>query len=147
MKTGEAGRALIESFEALRLKAYPDPKTGGEPWTIGWGHTGSVREGDTCTEAEADALLAGDLMHAEDVVNELVRVTLSQDEFDALVSFVYNCGEGNFAKSTLLRLLNQMKYDQAADEILKWISPGTSVEKGLRRRRDMEWKLFLRSST
>lgn len=147
MRTGEAGLGIIKEFEQLRLKAYPDPKTGGEPWTIGWGHTGGVREGDVCTQAEADAWLKADVRTAEDAVNRLVKVTLSQDEFDALVSWTCNLGEGNLQKSTMLKYLNQMKYDQAADEMLKWISPGTSVEKGLRRRRDMEWKLFLRSST
>lgn len=143
MKTSPEGIALVEEFEALSLVAYPDPKTGGDPWTIGWGHAHGVSEGDTCTEAEADALLQGDLAHAEDVVEELVTVPLRQNEFDALVSFVYNCGERNFTRSTLLRVLNKMQYAQAADEFLKWISPGTAVEKGLRRRRSMERKLFL----
>ena len=144
MRTSPDGIKLIESFESLRLKAYPDPKTGGEPWTIGYGHAHNVSPGDTVTPAEAEELLQGDLMHAEDVVNKFVLSAVTDNEFSALVSFVFNCGEGNFAKSTLLKLVNAYEFDRAADEFLKWVSPGTSVTAGLTRRRYAERTLFLK---
>lgn len=143
MKTSQAGFDLITSFEGVRLTAYVDPKTGGEPISIGFGHTGGVKLGDTITLEEAYDLLHGDLMHAEDVIEKLVKVPLTDNEHGALASFIFNCGEGNFAKSTLLKKLNAMKYAEAADEFLRWVSPGSAVEKGLTRRRIAERNLFL----
>lgn len=144
MRTSDAGIQLIKSFEGLRLTAYPDPKTGGDPWTIGFGHTNGVKRGDTITEEEADALLYGDLRNFEESVDSLVTAPLTQNEFDALVSFTFNLGASRLKSSTLLKLLNRMQYDYAAAEFLKWVSPGSSVEAGLKRRRMAERDLFLK---
>ena len=140
MKTNKAGIALIKDFENCRLNAYLDGK--GIP-TIGWGHTFGVQLGDTCTQDEADELLAGDLIYAEDDVARLVKVPLTGNEHAALVSWFYNLGATKVQNSTLLRLLNKMKYDLAANEFLRWINPGSINEAGLTRRRRAERKLFL----
>ncbi len=99
MKTSNKGIELIKRFEGLRLKAYQDSRG---TWTIGYGHTGGVKSGDTITEQEAVELLARDLKTAEDAVNEQ-NLSLSQNQFDALVSFVFNVGTDNFEGSTLLK--------------------------------------------
>lgn len=153
MKTGTAGKELIKHFESCRLKAYPDPGTGGEPWTIGWGHTKGVKRGDVCTLQQADAWFEEDLEEHEGYVNQLVKVPLTQNQFDALVSFCYNVGpdidadsiaEG-LGDSTLLKKLNAGDYDGAADEFRKWTRSGGRVMPGLIRRREMERELFLRA--
>ena len=98
------GLHLTEQFEGLRLTAYPDPGTGGAPWTIGYGHTGpDVHPGLTITQQQAENLLARDIQTASDAVNRLVKYHLKQEEFDALVDFTYNCGAGNLKISTLLK--------------------------------------------
>ncbi|EAT8301107.1 lysozyme, partial [Salmonella enterica] len=140
--------ALIKTFEGCRLKAYPDPKTGGAPWTIGYGWTGKV-DGKPVTpdtviaQETADRLLKTGLVSYERDVSRLVKVKLTQGQFDALVSFVYNLGARAFSGSTLLRKLNAGDYDGAAGEFMRWVSPGTEVEAGLRRRRQAERDLFL----
>ena len=152
MKIGEAGLALIQSFEQCRLKAYPDPGSAdGEPWTIAWGHTGGVKEGDTCTQEEADALQLLDLAIAESGVDSLVKVPITQNQRDALISFAYNVGldmdtdqvaEG-LGDSTLLRKLNAGDVAGAAAEFPKWNKNDGKVMNGLTRRRLAEQKLFL----
>ncbi|ECL4666167.1 lysozyme, partial [Salmonella enterica] len=137
-----------KTFEGCRLKAYPDPKTGGAPWTIGYGWTGKV-DGKPVTpdtviaQETADRLLKTGLVSYERDVSRLVKVKLTQGQFDALVSFVYNLGARAFSGSTLLRKLNAGDYDGAAGEFMRWVSPGTEVEAGLRRRRQAERDLFL----
>lgn len=159
MKTSAKGIALLHSFEDLRLRAYPDPKTGGEPWSIGWGNTQymdgrKVKKGDVITKAQADEDFAFDLQDFERQVTDAVKVPLTQGQFDALVSIVYNVGPGNKYKdgiirlkdgrpSTLLRKLNAGDYRGAADQFDVWISKGSAVENGLRRRRAAEKSLFL----
>lgn len=140
MKTSIIGRNLIKTFEGYRDTAYLDPVG---IWTIGYGHTGGVKEGDTVTEAGADALLQQDLKAAENTVNA-TGLKLSQLQFDALVSLVYNIGSGNFNNSTLLRLL---KVSTApADDIEKWWKAwnkaGGKKLKGLERRRAAEYALY-----
>src|SRR4051812_37911101 len=93
--------------EGCKLTAYPDPATGGEPYTIGVGHTGGVRAGDTCTEEQAREWLRRDAQTAVRCVNASVKGNLTQNQFDALCSLVFNIGCGNFGKSTLLRRLNE----------------------------------------
>lgn len=144
MKTGEAGIALIKSYEKLRLKAYAataDEKARGI-WTIGWGHIADVREGDTCTEAEAEAFLREDLADAEKAVNDSVTVPLNQNQFDALVSFTFNVGTGAFRSSTMLRKLNDGNYDGAAMEFARWNKQSGQVLNGLTKRRAEERDLF-----
>ena len=139
MNIGPQGLALIKSFEGCKLAAYLD--SVGVP-TIGYGHTSGVFMGDSCTQAQADAWLAEDLKDAEKCVNDAVTVPLTQNEFDALVSFTFNLGCGNFRKSSLLRLLNGSDYDAAALEFRKWDKAGGQVLAGLTRRRNAEARLF-----
>ena len=143
MKVSDIGIDAITDYEGVRLKAYPDPGTGGEPWTIGVGHTGGVRPGDTITREQSDAFLRADLAHCEKAIERLVRVPLTPGQFDALASFIFNVGAGNFENSTLLRLLNKGDYDGAADEFLKWTRAAGRVLPGLVKRRISERKLFL----
>lgn len=134
---------LIREFEGLRLKAYPDPGTGGEPWTIGYGHTGGVKKGDTCTIEQANAWLAEDMAEAYAVIDKAVTVPLTRQQRDALCSFVFNVGGGAFQKSTLLRLLNDGDYNGASDQLLRWNKAGGRVIRGLTLRRRKERALFL----
>lgn len=148
MNLGDKGKALIKEFEGCRLTAYPDPKTGGDPWTIGYGWTQpidgkKVTKGMTITQQKAEQLFEEGVKPYANTVNSLVKVPLTQNQFDALTSFVYNLGAKNFTNSTLLRKLNNKDYKGAADEFPKWISKGTPAEKGLTRRRAAERNLFL----
>lgn len=142
MKTSQRGIDLIKSFEGMRLTAYPDPGTGGDPWTIGYGHTKGVKPGMKITENWAEELLRDDLAEFEAAVNGLVKVRLCQHQFDALVSLVFNIGPGAFSDSTLLRLLNAGLYDDAALQFVRWNKGGGKVLSGLTRRRMAERKLF-----
>lgn len=144
MTPSEACYDLIKRFEGCKLTAYPDPATGGDPWTIGVGHTGpEVRPGMTISQAIADAYLVKDAEHAADAVRRLVTVPLKQQQFDALVSLVFNIGSGAFGKSTLLRKLNSGDYLDASLEILRWDKAANKVMPGLTRRRAAEQSLFL----
>ena len=140
MKISEAGLDLIKSHEGFRSDAYLCP---AGVWTIGYGHTGDVEEGQSVTEEEAEELLLQDVAFAEDAVNSLVEVELSQQMFDALVCFVYNVGVGAFEQSTLLRLLNQGQKEEAAEQFLRWNKAGGKELAGLTRRREAERDLFL----
>lgn len=162
MKTGKRGIALMHGFEDCRLRAYPDPKTGGKPYTIGWGNTQyadgrPVGPNDVISQARADEEFVFDLITFETMIDKAVKVPLTQNQFDALVSIVYNVGPGSKYKSgilrlksgqpsTLLRLLNAGDYKGAADQFDVWISKGSAVENGLRRRRAAEKALFLDKS-
>ena len=103
-----AGLHLIEEFEGCRLAAYPDPGTGGEPWTIGYGHTDGVTAGQTITQAEADALLQEDVTGTEIEVQSLVEIELTPNEFAALVSFEFNTG--GLGASPGLALINAHEF-------------------------------------
>jgi len=139
----QAGIALIIDFEGMKLEAYPDPKTHGDPWTIGIGHTGTVKEGDTCTREEAIAWLREDCVEAEQCIDAHIQVDLNQNQRDALISFVFNLGCHAVKNSTLFHLLNGGNYAGAAQQFTRWVSPGSAVEKGLLRRRTAEAALFL----
>lgn len=148
MQVSDAGINLIKSFEGFRSKAYPDPKSGGAPYTIGYGTTkytsgAPVKPGDSVTPGQAELYLREDVKKFANSVDALVTAPLKQCQYDALVSFVYNLGATNFRTSTLLKKLNARDYKGAADEFLRWVSPGSSVEAGLRRRRTAERDLFL----
>lgn len=154
MKLSETGLAFIKKFEACKLKAYPDPKTGGAPWTVGWGATGvGVGPGTEWTQQQADARLTEDVSLRETLVNNAVTVPLTQGQFDAMVSIVFNVGQGSPTRdgiirlksglpSTLLRKLNAGDYDGCADAFLSWVSPGSTVERGLTIRRKAERAMF-----
>ena len=139
----DKGIALIQEFEGLRLEAYPDPGTGGEPWTIGIGHTGGVKQGDTCTAEEADAWLREDCTDAELCIDDHVDVALTQNQRDALISFVFNLGCPNFRSSTLLKLLNAGNYNAAAQQFQRWDRAAGREMAGLLRRRKAEAELFM----
>ena len=142
MNTSDTGLKFIAEHEGMRLKAYPDPGTGGEPWTIGVGHTGGVSPCDTCTEAQALEWLREDVAEAEAAINELVTTDITQPQYDALVSFIFNCGRGNFAKSTLLKKVNADDVDGAAAEFSKWDMAAGRHLAGLTKRRLAEAALF-----
>lgn len=140
-QTSPSGAALIKSHEGLSLKAYPDPGSGGEPWTIGYGHTGGVKRGDVILQHQADAFLRDDLRRFERAVSRLAPKT-TQNQFDALVSFAFNLGEGNLEKSTLLKKHNAGDYAGAAKEFVKWNRASGKVLNGLTRRRTEEAALY-----
>ena len=143
MKTSQAGIDLIKEIEDIELTAYPDPGSGGEPYTIGYGHTGGVRPGDRITEAEAEDLLKRDLAKFEQGVERLVVVQLSQGEFDALVSFAFNVGLGALEASTLLRRLNagEPRCTVYHEEMPRWVNGANGPMPGLDRRREAEAKM------
>lgn len=154
MKTSARGRTFIESFEGLILQAYDDANdhiipAGGTPQgvlTIGYGHTSAagaptVHPGQTITKEQADAILATDLSKVEANVNRVVKVPLTQNQFDALVSFDFNTGA--LARSSILTALNKSDYEDAANRILLYNKAGGKVLKGLVRRREAEKKVFL----
>lgn len=143
---GPDGLALIREFEGLELKAYPDPATGGAPWTIGYGHTKGVREGDTCTPEEADEWLLEDVAEAETCIENCVDVELTQGEYDALCSFIFNLGCRTFRNSSVLRYLNQGNRKMAVEYILKYDKAAGRQMDGLTRRRKAEAELFERGA-
>ena len=137
-----AAISLIQEFEGLELKAYKCP---AGIWTIGYGHTGpEVYEGQTITKDEAEAILNNDLKKFEDGVDKLVTVHLTDNQKAALVSFAFNVGLGNLKNSTLLKMLNQGRYSDAAMQFLRWDKAGGKPLKGLSRRRAAERELFLK---
>lgn len=146
---GPKGIALIQQFEGCArrrsdglFEAYPDPGTGGDPWTIGWGATGpGIRRGLTWTQAQCDARLERDLRrYAAEVSRALVGAATTQSQFDALVSFHYNTGA--IGKATLTRLHRSGDHAQAAAEFGKWVHAGGKRLNGLVRRRAAEAALY-----
>ena len=138
-----AGLQLIKEFEGLRLEAYICP---AGVWTIGYGSTGEhVYPGQVITEPEAEELLRKDLWRFEDAVSSRVEVTLTDNEYAALVSFTFNCGCGALQESTLLRRLNagEPKERVFCEELPKWVRGGGEVLPGLVRRREAEIDLAL----
>ena len=144
-KTSQVGKNLIKSFEGFRASAYVCPAGVN---TIGYGTTRingkPISPGTQITTDEADKFLEEDLKTFEDAVNQNVLIQLTQNQFDALVCFVYNIGVGNFIKSTLLKRLNENKLVDAANEFLKWNKANKKVLPGLTRRRTAERELFLK---
>lgn len=139
-KYSSGGLQLTKQFEGCELKAYQD-QVG--VWTIGYGHTGTdVKKGLTITEDQASTLLAADVAWAVTCVNKSVKVAINQNQFDALVDFVFNLGCANLGQSTLLRLLNSGQHSDAAKEFLRWNRAGGKVLAGLTRRRQAEMDLF-----
>lgn len=144
MKISANGINLIKEFEGVRLKSYKCP---AGVYTIGVGHTSAagppqVKAGMTITQAQANKILANDLGQYEDAINNSVKVPLTQNQFDALVSFVFNVGIGAFQKSTLLKKLNAGQYDAVPGELMKWTKGGGKELPGLVRRRRAEAALW-----
>ena len=145
MKMNARGLALLKSFEGLRLDAYPDPATGGDPWTIGHGHTGpDVKPGRVITAGEAERLLQRDLERFEAGVAELVGdAKTADDQAAAMISLAYNIGLANFAKSTVLKRHKLGNHMGAANAFLLWNRAAGRVMRGLMRRREAERALYL----
>lgn len=134
---------LENEFEGCRLTAYPDPASGGEPWTIGWGHTGpEVHEGLIWTQEQADAQLVKDKARAQAIIDNLVKYNLTANEDLAVRDFIFNLGAGAFQGSTLLRMLNSGDYAGAAGQFERWDHAAGRVVAGLLRRRAAEAALF-----
>lgn len=152
MRLSRNGIAVAHYFESCKLTAYPDPGSrDGKPWTIGWGHTGpEVHKGLVWTQEQADAQFLIDVARFERDVASLVKVPLTQGQFDALVLFAYNVGSDidsdtvaeGLGDSTLLRKLNAGDYEGAALEFRKWNKNDGKVMRGLIRRRAAEECLF-----
>lgn len=138
--TNQEGLKLLQSFEGLYLEAYQDPVG---VWTIGWGATEGVHEGMTITRAEAEQMLQNELEKFEAAVAEAVEVQINDNQFSALVTFSYNLGARSLFESTLLQLLNQGKFQEAADQFPRWDKAGGQSLLGLSRRRRAERALFL----
>ena len=135
---------LIKQYEGCKLTAYPDPGSGDVPWTIGYGSTGpDVVEGLTITQDDAEQRLEATLASVSSQISDVVTVDLNQNQFDALVSFTYNEGIGRLETSTLLKLINQGDFADAANEFHKWDLSGGRVLNGLISRRLAEKQLFL----
>ncbi len=149
MKLNKDGIDLIKKYESFKADAYPDPGTGAEPITIGYGTTVypngiKVKMGDKITEDQALEFLT---KHCENVSNDLLKlipshIELTSNQFSALVSLIYNIGIGNFKKSTLNKHLQDGKLKLIPDEIKKWTKANGKTMQGLIRRRIEEIHLF-----
>ncbi|GAB4528336.1 MAG: hypothetical protein Kow00133_17230 [Amphiplicatus sp.] len=144
MKTGETGLNLIKGYEGLRMSAHYAPS---EQWTVGYGHTATARHGMSVTEGDAERLLREDVKPIETLIAETVRAPLNQNEHDALVSLIFNIGEDNWRRSTVLRKLNEGDKLAAAQAFEMWTRARVNGElvtlDGLVRRRAAEKSLFL----
>jgi lysozyme len=140
MKPSKQCIDLVKSFEGFRAIAYKDCVG---VWTVGYGTTENVDAGDEVTEQQAEAMLMEDLLSASQAIDELVDVPLTQAQYDALTSFIYNVGREAFRGSTLLRLINEGRFDAAAAQFQRWNKGGGRVLAGLTRRREAERELFV----
>ena len=139
MKISLEGLSLIKKFEGCRLEAY---YCSGGVLTIGYGHTGGVKESDTITQEEAEKLLRADVFKFEEYVEDNVMVELDQGQFDALVAWTFNLGPGNLRESTMLKKLNEADYASVPSEMKRWNKAGGKTLDGLIRRRNAEALLF-----
>lgn len=140
MRTSPKGISLIKSFEGLRLKSYQD-SVG--VWTIGYGATRGIGPGMTITNEQAERMLMNDIARFEPELDKLAKVPLSQNQWDALMCFVYNLGAANLGSSTLLKRLNAGDYAGAAEQFPRWNKAGGQVLTGLAKRRAAERQMFL----
>ena len=139
MEISQEGIALIKRFEGCKLQAYKC--SAGVP-TIGYGSTRGVSMDMEITQDRAEALLLEDVADFEEEVNKCVKVPKEQNQFDALVAWVYNLGPNNLKESTMLKVLNEGKYELVPSEIKRWNKAGGEVLEGLERRRLAESMLF-----
>ena len=146
MKTSVSGVELIKEFEGFRTMPYKD--IVGQ-WTVGYGHL--LIPGDGCalgspiTMGQATSILVNDLYKAEQAINQAVKVSLTQNQFDALVSFTFNLGVNALGTSTLLKLLNEGNYQEASEQFARWDHAGTVEVASLKQRRLKEAALFMES--
>ena len=143
MKLSQRGIDLIKQFEGYSSKAYPDPATGGAPWTIGYGTTKGVKPGMVITAQQAEKMLRDDVAKFESGVSSLITAPTTQGQFDAMVSLAYNIGLGNFGKSTLLKKHNARCYTCAADQFRVWNRANGKVMNGLTKRRAAERQVYM----
>lgn len=143
MKLSQKGIELIKQFEGYSSKAYPDPATGGAPWTIGYGTTKGVKPGMVITAQQAEKMLRDDVAKFESGVSSLITAPTTQGQFDAMVSLAYNIGLGNFGKSTLLKKHNARCYTCAADQFRVWNRANGKVMNGLTKRRAAEREVYM----
>lgn len=143
MKLSQKGIELIKQFEGYSSKAYPDPATGGAPWTIGYGTTKGVKPGMVITAQQAEKMLRDDVAKFESGVSSLITAPTTQGQFDAMVSLAYNIGLGNFGKSTLLKKHNARCYTCAADQFRVWNRANGKVMNGLTKRRAAERQVYM----
>ena len=139
MKISSDGLELIKHFEGCETTAYQD-SVG--VWTIGYGHTKNVEEGQTCSIEDAETMLADEMDEYEGYINNMVKVDLEQHEFDALVAWVYNLGPTNLGESTMLKVLNGGQFARVPSEMKRWNRAGGQVLEGLVRRRTAEALMF-----
>ena len=139
MNISQEGLSLIKKFEGCELEAY---KCAAGVWTIGYGSTKGVKEEDTLIQEEADNLLLHEMQEYEGYINDLVKAPLEQNQFDALVSWVFNLGPANLKASTMLKFLNAGDYHLIPSQIKRWNKAGGKVLEGLIRRREAEALLF-----
>ena len=133
------GLSLIKKFEGCELEAY---QCSAGVWTIGYGHTKGVAPGDSVSQEEAEQMLVDELHEYESYINEYVTVALSQNQFDALVSWVYNLGPANLKASTMLKVLNSGEYEDVPAQMKRWNKAGGKILEGLIRRREAEACLY-----
>jgi lysozyme len=147
MRTSDEGISLIRHFEGCRLDAYLCP---AGVWTIGYGHTRNVKQGDVIDQEQAEAFIIEDLEEFEGYVGKLVEIGLKQNEFDALVSWTFNLGPKNLEESTLLNRINYGLLCDVPTQIKRWNRAGGKVLQGLVKRRKAEallwegkdWRLY-----
>tara|TARA_R100000655_G_scaffold73818_2_gene112343 strand:+ start:482 stop:937 length:456 start_codon:yes stop_codon:yes gene_type:complete len=143
MKTSQEGIALIKKFEGCKLESY---LCKASVWTIGYGSTKGVSEGMTISQERADMLLLEDLEIFEEEVNNLIKVDLEQHQWDAIIAWTFNLGSANLSASTLLKKLNDKKWEEVPEQIKRWNKATVDGEKqvleGLVRRREAEALLF-----
>ena len=144
MKTSAEGISLIKKFEGCELYAY---QCSANVWTIGYGHTKDVEPGMQITQEDAEQRLVDELHEYENYINEYVTAPLSQNQFDAMVSWVYNLGPANLKASTLLKVLNAGDYEGVPAQIRRWNKAGGEILDGLIRRREAEARLFKNDET
>jgi lysozyme len=144
----EYAEKQIKGYEGCELHAYPDPATGGAPWTIGYGATGpGITKGTVWTQEQADMDLRARVVSLGAFVDSIVKIVITDEQKAALISFAYNVGKGALKGSTLLRKLNAGDVEGAANEFLRWNKAAGKVMAGLTKRRDGERALFLLGSS
>lgn len=140
MKASSTALNHIKKYEGCQMESYED--SNGR-WAVGYGQTGpQITKGLRITQLEADAFLRNHVERVQEDISRLVKVKLTQNQFDALVGLVYNIGLGAFSSSTLLKKINGDKMEEAAQEILKWTHSQGKELPGLKNRRQDEYYLF-----
>ncbi len=139
MKISLEGLGLIKKFEGCELEAY---KCAAGVWTIGYGSTKGVKEGDSLTQEDADKLLRHEMDEYEGYIKDMVKIDLKQNEFDSLVSWVFNLGPANLKTSTMLKVINDNKLEEVPSQMKRWNKANGKVLEGLIRRREAEALLF-----